>query len=243
MTQRKPERTLFWRVVAAIAIPFLLLLARYRVQHPERIPASGAFVFAVNHYTNFDPLVTAFVLWTNGRTPRILVKASLFKVPVLGWLLRRTGQIPVQRAHAGSDPMSSAGNLVEDGMAVVIFPEGTLTRDPDLWPMRGKTGAVRTALFHDVPLVPAAHWGAQRVLPRYSSRISLFPRKNIDMIIGEPVDLDRWRGQPITPTLLGEATTELMNAITALVEQMRGETAPLERWDPVEHGQSETGRF
>lgn len=244
-TQRS-ERTLGFRLLSVIVLPFMNLLGRYVLHGTEHVPKTGAFVLAPNHYTNIDPLVVAVALWKAGRTPRFLAKASLFKVPVLGAILRGTGQIPVERAGAtrgGPDPLAEAGRIAERGLAVIIYPEGTLTRDPDLWPMRGKTGAVRMALREGVPVIPVAHWGAQRILPRYSKRLSLFPRKRVDIRFGPPVDLSRFEGRPMDAAALAEATDEVMDAIAALLEQVRGERAPAQRWNPAQHGQAETGRF
>jgi 1-acyl-sn-glycerol-3-phosphate acyltransferase len=109
--------------------------------------------------------------------------------------------------------------------------------------MRGKFGAVRLALEHGIPIIPCAQWGAQAVLPRYSKKISLFPRKNIDIVFGAPVDLSRWADAPRSSQTYAEATTAVMNAVTALLEDLRGEKAPAERWDPSQHGQTEIGRF
>jgi len=240
MTRR--EKTFGWRLLAGVVVPFLRLVGRYRFRDLDKVPASGPFVFAPNHYTDLDPLVTAYTLWRAGRVPRFLAKASLFRVPVVGAILRATGQIPVERGGAGRDPLAAAGRLVSEELAVIVYPEGTHTRDPDYWPMRGKSGAVRLALEHDVPLIPCAHWGVQRILPRYSSRISLFPRKDVDIVVGDPVDLSPWRGRPLDATVLAEATHALMQAITALLEDLRGEEAPAKRWDPAEHGQREFGR-
>ncbi|HUG50206.1 MAG TPA: 1-acyl-sn-glycerol-3-phosphate acyltransferase, partial [Terrimesophilobacter sp.] len=117
------------------------------------------------------------------------------------------------------------------------------TRDPELWPMRGKTGAVRMALEANVPLIPVASWGAQLILPRYSKRISLFPRKNVVVKYGDPVDLSAYRGRNLDAAGFAAATTMLMNDLTALVEDLRGEVAPAQRWDPNQHDQRETGRF
>lgn len=243
--RRTREKTFGWRLVAALLIPPLLALARFRIRHGERLPREGAFVLSPNHYSNLDPVTTGYVVWKLGRVPRFLAKASVFRVPVVGAILRSTGQIPVERQGAGHSgrPLAAAANLVDEGLAVIIYPEGTLTRDPDMWPMRGKSGAVRMALEHDVPLIPMAHWGVQQILPRYSKKVSLFPRKTVEAIIGEPVDLSSWRGKPITHELLAEATEALMADITGLLEELRGETGPSERWDPAAHGQSETGRF
>ena len=121
-------------------------------------------------------------------------------------------------------------------------PEGTLTRDPDYWPMRGKLGAVRTALDAGIPLIPVVSWGAQRILPRYG-RISLFPRKQVDIVFGPPLDLSAFAGRGSDGKVLAEATGLLMNTLAAMLGELRGETPPLERWDPADHGQSEIGRF
>jgi 1-acyl-sn-glycerol-3-phosphate acyltransferase len=239
------EKTAIFRIMAGIAVPPLALLARIRMTGVENVPASGAFVLAPNHYSEIDPLVMGVAMWKIGRMPHYLAKASLFDVPVVGALLKGSGQIPVQRAGAvrSSDPMVGARGIVDKGLAVVIYPEGSLTRDPDLWPMRGKTGAVRTALEQDIPIIPAAHWGTQLVMPRYAKRISLFPRKTITVHFGPAVDLSAFRGRKIDPTVLSEATEVVMQAITEIFEQLRGEKAPAERWDPAKHNQKDTGRF
>jgi 1-acyl-sn-glycerol-3-phosphate acyltransferase len=238
------ERTLTWRFFAALVVPVVLLLGRFRFRHPERIPARGAFIMVANHYSDFDPLVTAYTLWKHGRAPHYLAKASLFRIPVVGGAFRATDQVPVERAVGGAAPLAAAKQLIDKELALVIYPEGTLTREPDLWPMRGKYGAARLALHYGIPVIPAASWGAQRVLPRWSKRISWFPRKDIEVVIGEPLDLSRWRGQHESQKALAAATDAMMDAITALVEQLRGERAPAgPRWDPAEHGQTEFGRI
>ncbi len=241
MSRRKPEKLIRWRIVAAIAIPIFEFFGRYRMRGLDHIPKRGAFVIAPNHVTNFDPLTTAYLVWRGGRVPRFLAKASVFKVPLLGWLLRYTGQIPVERGGGGPDPLAAASRLIDEELAVIVYPEGTLTRDPDEWPMRGKTGAVRLALEHGIPLIPMAHWGVQRILPRYGGRLSL-RRHDVEMLVGPPLDLSRWAGRT-DAAALSEATTALMNEIARLVGELRGETPPAERWDPAAHGQSEYGKF
>lgn len=242
-TRSRPEKTIRWRIIAGIAIPLFEAVGRYRMRGLRNVPRTGPVVIAANHITNFDPLTTAYLVWRAGRVPRFLAKSSLFRVPVLGWLLRFTGQIPVERGGGGPEPLKAATRLIEDQLAVVVYPEGTLTRDPDEWPMRGKTGAVRLALQNGVPLVPAAHWGVQQILPRYQGRFRPFPRKDVEMLVGPPLDLSPWAGRETDPAAIAEATTALMDAIAALVGELRGETPPAERWDPVAHGQSEYGKF
>jgi 1-acyl-sn-glycerol-3-phosphate acyltransferase len=240
----RSEKTLIFRVYGFLALPFMHFVGRYRISGMQNVPASGAFVLAPNHYSNIDPLVVGLGLWKTGRMPRYLAKASMFRIPVIGWLLRQSGQVPVERAGRNtSDPLAQARRIADEGLAVVIYPEGTLTREPDCWPMRGKFGAVRTALELGIPLIPAASWGAQLILPRYSKRISFFPRKKVDLVFGSPVDLREFEGKPLNGVTLAAATDKLMSAITALLEELRAETAPAERWDPAKNGQSEIGNF
>jgi 1-acyl-sn-glycerol-3-phosphate acyltransferase len=240
--RRKPEKIIRWRIVAGIAVLIFEFFGRYRMRGLDNIPKRGAFVISPNHVTNFDPLTTAYLVWRAGRVPRFLAKASLFKVPTLGWLLRFTGQIPVERSGGGPDPLAAATRLIAEELAVIVYPEGTLTRDPDEWPMRGKTGAVRLALEHDIPLIPMAHFGVQQIMPRYGGRLRFFPRKNVEMLVGPPLDLTRWAGRSDAKAL-SEATTALMDAIAGLLGELRGETPPPVRWDPLAHGQTEYGKI
>jgi len=132
---------------------------------------------------------------------------------------------------------------VRTGSVVIVYPEGTLTRDPDLWPMRGKSGAARMALEHGIPVIPMAHWGSQQVMARYAKKISFFPRKTITVAFGDPIDLSAFEGRPLDATTLSGATERIMAGITGQLERLRGEKAPAERWNPAQHEQKETGRF
>lgn len=241
----RSEKTLIFRVLAVLLIPLMNVLGKYILIDAHKVPKTGAFVLAPNHFSEIDPVVIGVAMWKVGRMPRYLAKASVFKNPIVGWFLRKSGQIPVDRAGStrGNDPLAAARQVSDNGNAVVIYPEGSLTRDPDLWPMRGKTGAVRMALAADIPLIPAAHWGTQQIMPRYGRKISVFPRKRVRIKFGDPVDLSAYRGRALDSTELSEATDLVMDAITALVADLRDETPPAERWDPVKNNQKETGRF
>jgi len=245
-SSEKSRPSPFWPL-AAIVVPAVGYLAKIEIRNKEKLPAHGAFVLAPNHYSEFDPLIVAAAVWRLGRAPRFMAKESLFRVPVLGWLMRKTGMVPVARATstaAAKQTIEQSRALVQNERGVIVYPEGTLTRDPDLWPMRGKSGAVRLALAGDIPLIPVAQWGTQQIMGRYQKGLSLWPpRKRVQVLIGDPVDISDLTGRAGEQTALNEATNRLMNAITALLEELRDEKAPATRWNPSDHGQKETGRL
>jgi 1-acyl-sn-glycerol-3-phosphate acyltransferase len=244
-TREKSRPSVFW-VLGAVVVPVMGLLAKVEIVGGEKLPREGAFVLAPNHHSEIDPLVVAVAVWRIGRAPRFMAKESLFRVPVLGWALRATGMVPVARsssASAAKQTLETSEQLVEHGRGVIVYPEGSLTRDPDLWPMRGKTGAVRLALAGDIPLIPMAQWGAQQLLPRYGKLKLWPPRRRMTVVIGDPVDLDEFRGAGTSPAVLTRATAVVMDRIAELLAGIRGIPAPDERWNPSEHGQKETGRL
>jgi 1-acyl-sn-glycerol-3-phosphate acyltransferase len=107
--------------------------------------------------------------------------------------------------------------------------------------MTGKTGAARIALASGVPVIPVAQWGAHRILAPYAKRPHLFPRRTISMTAGTPTDLDDLRELPLTPEVLKQATDRIMDDVTRLLEEIRGEKAPAERFDPRTAGVREIG--
>ncbi len=244
----RPEtaRRLGWgyRLTLLVCLPLLRLVTRRDWRGAENLPATGGVVAVTVHASNLDPLTFGHYIHGNGRVMRFLAKASLFRVPGLGALLRSAQQIPVHRNTGdAADAYRSAVAAVEAGQLVAVFPEGTLTRDPDMWPMRGKTGAARIALATGAPVVPIGQWGAHRVLPRYSKRIHPFPRKTVHVWAGPPVDLDDLRGREVDAEVLREATDRIMAALVAIVAEQRGEAPPATLFDPRAAGLPETGRY
>nr|WP_189351154.1 lysophospholipid acyltransferase family protein [Zhihengliuella salsuginis] len=208
----------------------------------DRLP-EGGFIACPSHSTEIDPLIVGHAIYRSGRLPRYLAKESLFRVPVLGWFLKKTRQIPVARSSQGAKrSLQLAGELLNEGSVAIVYPEGTLTRDPDMWPMKGRTGAARLALQTGAPVIPIGHWGAHELLPRYGKRLHLFPRKQARVVVGEAVDLSDLRGKPMTKAVLVEATERIMNAVAELVGDLRGESPPETLWDPSAHGQALSGR-
>ena len=206
------------------------------------IPATGGCVVVINHLSHVDPLTAAVFCHDHGRLPRYLAKAELFENKALGVFLRAAGQIPVHRAsRTAVGAYDAAVAAVRDGQCVVVYPEGTITRDPGLWPMKGKSGAARIALETGCPVVPIGQWGAQALLAPYARRPDLVPRKTVEIRVGTPVDLTDLADRPRSAEALTEATDRIMAAITSIVEDIRGETAPSERFDPRRAGVAETG--
>jgi len=208
----------------------MLIITKRDYRGVENLNQDSGIIVAMNHNSWFDPLVMAQFMWDNDRPPRFLGKASLFKIPVIGWLVWGAGQIPVYReSRHAKIAVRGAVRAVEKGEAVILSPEGTLTRDPNLWPMEGKTGAARIALATKAPVIPAAHWGAHLVLAPYSKKLKLFPRKTMIVLAGKPIELSDLYDQEITGEVLKEATSRIMDGITNCLAEIRQEKAPEKR--------------
>jgi 1-acyl-sn-glycerol-3-phosphate acyltransferase len=230
----RPRRGFWFGVIVALVKPFMLIWTKPRFSGQENLPRTGGVVFVPNHISHFDPFVVGFFIWECRRIPRLLGKASLFKLPIAGRIITSAGQIPVYRDSAqAADAFRDAVAAVERGECVGVYPEGTITRDPDLWPMTGKTGAARIALMTGAPVIPVANWGAQEILRSYTgrTRFRLLPRKTVMARAGKPVDLSAFEGKPITNQLLHEATEVIMRALAETLGELRGAEPPKELFD------------
>ncbi|WP_326618286.1 1-acyl-sn-glycerol-3-phosphate acyltransferase [Streptomyces decoyicus] len=225
----------FWyRLAAVICKPPLLVLFKRDWQGMEHIPADGGFITAVNHNSYLDPLSYAHYQYNTGRVPRFLAKAGLFKSGFVGLMMRGTGQIPVYRETTdAATAFRAAVDAIDKGECVAFYPEGTLTRDPELWPMQGKTGAARVALLTKAPVIPVAQWGANDAMPPYAkeNKLRLLPRKTLRVKAGPPVDLSAFYDREPTAEVLRAATDVIMAAISEQLAGLRGEPAPAEPYD------------
>ena len=220
----------------------MMLFTRRDWSGAENFPRSGGFVVCPNHISYVDVFAFAHFLYDNGPPPYFLAKSEVFKIPVIGRLLTAAQQIEVQRgtSHA-AEAFSDAVAALADGKCVPIFPEGTLTRDPAIWPMTAKTGAARVALTTRCPVIPVAQWGPQEIMAPYAKGFHPFPRKTMRMIAGPPVDLSDLYDKPMGAATLREATDRILDAITRQLETIRGEKAPAVRFDSRTAGVAETG--
>jgi 1-acyl-sn-glycerol-3-phosphate acyltransferase len=227
---RRREKGGFWIALAAMFMyPLGWLAGRGRYEGRQHLQADGGVLVVANHISHLDPVYTALFVHTARRVPRFLAKHSLWRVPLLGLVLRGSQQIPVYRDSADAQQSLREGTrALQEGKVVVIYPEGTITRDPAGWPMYARTGVARLALTAEVPVVPVVHWGTREVLDGYNKKFRPLPRKTIIVRSGPPVDLSAYRDRPIDATLLREVTDLLMARVRDLLAEVRGEQAPSE---------------
>jgi len=228
------EKDGFWvKTAAAIFYP-ITWLARRVTRGTERIPRQGGAILVLNHISHLDPVIDAVFVHRNKRVPRFLAKDSLFRIPVAGKIVGGAGTIPVYRGTAkAGDSLRAADEALREGKIVVIYPEGTITKDPDGWPMRSFPGVARLALTHDVPVLPIARWGTREILNGYTKKFRPFPRKTITTYVGEPVDLSQYRidRSPSNVTLM-RVTELVMTEVKTLLAEIRDEPAPKGFYNP-----------
>jgi 1-acyl-sn-glycerol-3-phosphate acyltransferase len=224
----KPKAGFWIRTWVMILFPITSLFFKIRWRHLDRVPppSQGGVLIAINHLSHADTTLMARMLWSSGRIPRFMIKAGVFGWPVIGYMMKGAGQIPVYRGTAdAARALRGAVDALNRGEAVVIYPEGTTTKDPDNWPMLAKTGIARLVLLcPDVPVVPIGQWGPHKMGGFSPKRLGR--RRTSLASVGEPLDLSRFRGKEPTGAILREITDEIMGAVRDQVAELRGEPAP-----------------
>ena len=218
----------FWiRFAVVILYPVNGLLFRMRWRNLDRMPppSTGGVIIAINHISHIDTIVMARCVWQSGRIPRFMIKSTLFTKPFLGQVFRGAKQIPVNRGTAdAAQALHDAVAALAAGEAIVIYPEGTITRDPAQWPMQAKTGLARLVLLSpDTPVVPIGQWGSQLAKLRIRR---LVQHPLVEASIGEPLDLSKYRDAEANAATLREITEVVMSAVRDEVAVVRGEPAP-----------------
>lgn len=234
----------WFRFGASVLRPILNLIIKRDWRGAEHLPKSGAAIVVCNHLSYVDPLTFTHFLYNNGRAPRYLGKESVFKVPIIGTVIRGAGQIPVSRESKDAvKGLEHAIAVLKAGHLLGVYPEGTLTRDENLWPMKAKTGVARLALITGAPIYPCASWGPEKVLPPYSKKLRLFPRTKVSVLMGDAINLDKWRGRENDPQAIEEVAELVMDEITKLLEVLRDESAPAVRFDPKKSDLPRIGNY
>lgn len=233
----------FWRRFAVCVVkPATMVLTKPDWRGWEHIPKTGGVILAVNHVSHADPFVSARFIYDFGRWPQFLAKESVFRIPVVGGILYRCRQIPVRRGTIDASKALDAAvaALADPEGTVVIYPEGTTTKEPDLWPMRGKTGAARLALLTGAPVVPVAMWGPERIFDPRTKKLRLRVRTPVTVHAGAPVDLAKWAAAEPTTAVLNDMTEAIMLRIRDLLAEIR-ESTPPPLWAPGRAGNAAGG--
>jgi 1-acyl-sn-glycerol-3-phosphate acyltransferase len=214
-----------WRVGQALLVPAFRLFLRLRASGRENVPAAGPTLIVSNHISYLDPpLIGAAAL---PRRTHFMAKAELFRIPLLGWAIRRLGAFPVVRGAADREALRIARALLAAGEAVVMFPEGTRSPDGRLRP--AFTGAGALALEPGVCVVPAAVWGSRGA------------RGPVRVVFGRPVDLADLASGPRSRRAR-EATRRMMAAIADLVPAAGGPPQVVPEGEPSLPGEERSRR-
>ncbi|HLS02441.1 MAG TPA: lysophospholipid acyltransferase family protein [Beutenbergiaceae bacterium] len=221
----RPQPSLMFKILVFLFRPFVMLMTKRTWRGAGNLP-EGGFVAVSNHISDADPLTLYNFLIDHGIYPAALAKQELFSNPLIARALRAIGAIPVDRdTPQAHHSLREARAALEAGTCVVVYPEATHTFDPDLWPMTGKTGAVRLAMTAGVPVVPIAQWGPQQFRHPHTKRFWL-RRFDAQIVAGEPIYFPHKPDAALHQEEVEEATAALMLRIADLLSTLRGEPAP-----------------
>jgi 1-acyl-sn-glycerol-3-phosphate acyltransferase len=161
-TIKKPMKfhdSAFRRFIAAALRLFIRTVACVEVCNPERIPPEGAFMFAVNHLSSYDAIVMQLVIQ---RMCCFMSKAELFSNPIAAWVLNRLGSFAVKRGEFDRQSMVNAKTVLEDGLVLMMFPEGTRTYGNGM--IEARTGTAHLAMRNNCSILPVGMSGAEDIL-------------------------------------------------------------------------------
>lgn len=227
---------LFWRAAQLLARAIVGALGRLEVTGDVPVELRrGPLILAANHISPFDPVVLAAACRARGVAPRIMATGGLFRAPVIGSLMRRSGHIRVNRGTTSvHQALEMAASAVAAGSVILVYPEGRIGLDPGMWPERGKTGAARLAFACGAPVLPVAQWGSHEVLPYRAPKgmlrglaRALVRRPTIRVHFGAPVALRDLHVR--TPGAARRATDRIIDAIIEDLAPLRPDEPDLPR--------------
>jgi 1-acyl-sn-glycerol-3-phosphate acyltransferase len=216
-----------WRLLLFIAPAVVFPICRLRVSGSVPAPLrNGPLILAANHISPVDPIVMTAACRKARLAPRFLATGGVFRAPVVGAVMRRSGHIRVDRRTAQvAQALPDAAAALRANSVVLVYPEGRIGLDPWMWPERGKTGVARMAALSGAPVVPVAQWGTHRVMPYETPKrlvrallTTMLRRPVVQVRFGDPVDLSG---------LTGSAGAQAMRATQRIIDGIDRTLAPL----------------
>ncbi|GFG53823.1 1-acyl-sn-glycerol-3-phosphate acyltransferase [Mycolicibacterium agri] len=206
-------RTLEIAVSAAAAVSG----SRITFHGLENIPERGGAVIAINHTSYIDWAPAALAAYKRHRRLRFMIKQEMTEVPVVNFLIRHTGTIPVDR-KAGAGAYAVAVQRLREGELVGVYPEATISRSFEL--KEFKTGAARMAIDAQVPIVPLIVWGAHRRWTKDHPRTLGRAKIPITVMVGAPIAPAETVAQ--TDATMRESMTTMLHAVQEAYEHPAG---------------------
>jgi 1-acyl-sn-glycerol-3-phosphate acyltransferase len=217
-----------YRLAKGVLSPVVRFWVNLDAQGMEHVPPDGPVIIAANHISYFDPLCLGIAVATNTpRTVRFLAKSELFRTPLVGQVLKGAGQIPVHRDTRDARlALDGARRALEHGAAVIFYPEGTTTPNPDFSPGKPRHGVARLATMSGAPVVPVAIWGAHLLFAQ--GRIGPF-RRGIRVVVRAGPPLKFAKDPDADRATIRDATDQIMGAITGMLAEVQADWSP-PRW-------------
>lgn len=204
-----------------VLVPWLATWFKWHFEGTEHVPVEGAAIIAPNHVSYLDAIVVAWGIHRSGRRARFLAKSGLFKVPLVGWVIRTAHQIPVERGtRAAPQSLEEAEKALREGEVLVVFPEGTTTTAADLAPLRPKTGVARLALATGLPVIPCATWGGQWFWTKHLG-VRPGPGKDVWVRFGPPISFKEYEGRGDDTEAWEEVAAKIMEEIGVLLAGLK----------------------
>ena len=209
------QGTLWYRACRELYRWYYRLYHRGRVWNRDRLPQAGGVILAANHVSFLDPPLLGAAC---RREAFYMARDTLFRNPLAGWLLRSWNCVPIKREGGDIAALRTALRMLADGKAVLMFPEGTRSKDGNL--QEGRAGIGMIVVKSKVPIVPMRIFGTDHALPRGAS----LPRPaKLTIRFGEPftyslpANVDELHGEAAKALFL-DISREIMRRIAALEE-------------------------
>jgi 1-acyl-sn-glycerol-3-phosphate acyltransferase len=217
--RREPD---FWWVVGRATLGTLVKTAfRLRVAGAANVPCGEGALLAYNHLSVIDAVFVVLPILKRGRAVHFFALSEDFERPIVGWGLRKTGQIPIRRSFGDWSAIETSAGVLKRGMLAGIAPEGRVGDGAELLP--GQRGAARIALMAGAPVIPVGVWGTQHRWPKSGLTFSRPARPTVAVVYGEPIHP---QGDPKRRPDVQALTDRIMGDIALLVAQARQRSEP-----------------